>query len=338
MREHIQGPPDSGINTKRLVKADIRGREAYNYGNWFISKIGARYHATKSSDLDQYMHLKSPDLKSIMAQIDKADQELSRIGEGTSFPKWLLMRESVYDSHLLKAVVMLGGPGSGKSYMSGGLFKLGFRAVQSDMFFSMHLKKQGIPLKGLDIKSQKVKDLFNLAGQNNDNRLALMMKNMIPVVVESTGRNLSGSQWVKDTLNEHGYDVFGIFINLPVEVALARNKARGAKGDRQLVDDEVVNTHMSIQKNYQDGGFHKIFGKDKFFMVDSFAKDSMSKMAEIVKTITDAKLTNPIGQTILQNNVNTEYQRRLHTGDNKPGFPNHLLSPHGSPNHSPDSI
>src|SRR6185312_17348092 len=95
-----------------LIRQDI-GRESYMYGDWFISKIGQKYHASKTSGLDQYYHLQSTTLDAIIEQIKNSE----KVSEDFSFADWML-RESMYDRHLLKSVVMLGGPGSGKSYVS----------------------------------------------------------------------------------------------------------------------------------------------------------------------------------------------------------------------------
>ena len=64
-----------------------------------------------------------------------------------------LLNEGVYDKGILKAVFMAGGPGSGKSYITKGLFGIpeksgitsmhGLKVVNSDQEFEHYLRKFG---------------------------------------------------------------------------------------------------------------------------------------------------------------------------------------------------
>ena len=59
--------------------------------------------------------------------------------------------EGVNDPGIFKAVVLAGGPGSGKSYVAKklGLKTLGLLVVNSDSFFELLMKKKGLSLKNL---------------------------------------------------------------------------------------------------------------------------------------------------------------------------------------------
>ena len=60
----------------------------------------------------------------------------------------LVLDEGVNDPGIFKAIILAGGPGSGKSYVAQklGLSTLGLRVVNSDQFFIMLMNKKGLSL------------------------------------------------------------------------------------------------------------------------------------------------------------------------------------------------
>ena len=54
------------------------------------------------------------------------------------------LQEGVYDPNIFKAIFLAGGPGSGKSYVSGKITGgLGLKVVNSDPHFEKLIKPQG---------------------------------------------------------------------------------------------------------------------------------------------------------------------------------------------------
>ena len=87
-----------------------------------------------------------------------------------------LLKEGVYDKGILKAVFMAGGPGSGKTYITKGLFGIpektgvtsmyGLKVVNSDTEFEHYLRKFGFETAGygtLDLDKWP-KEVWDLVG------------------------------------------------------------------------------------------------------------------------------------------------------------------------------
>jgi adenylate kinase family enzyme len=173
--------------------------------------------------------------------------------------------EGVDDPGAFKAVILLGGPGSGKSYAASQLFGIpknmtvsagGLKTVNSDVPFEFLLKKNNIDMDlskltgdqrekvigsqpdSLRSKAQRVRDFqfekYSDAGTG--------------VMLDSTGENLTSVRKRMQHLKEKGYDVTVVVIDTPLEVAQQRNQAR----DRKLPADMVEKIHSVVQKNVQE--------------------------------------------------------------------------------------
>lgn len=300
---------------KRLTDIEKINKELYSYGQWMISKLGDFYHGIRINGTDHNSHMKETDLHVLLNLIDKKEN----IKE-SSFSEWLktkVIKESIYDKNLFKSVLMLGGPGAGKSYITHFFIDHGFRPVQSDMFFERYMKKADMSLSKVDLRNPKQKSLFDLASINNDNRLFALMKSMIPVVVESTGRNLSGISWIKKTLEESGYDVWGLLVNTTLEQALERNKSRA----RSLSDKELTDIHKTIKNNLDQGDLHRVLGKN-LLQIENKGVDLKDEVGKIISEIINSPLKNPIGHEKIHSSWEKENSRRQSSFDLKPGFPN----------------
>ena len=66
------------------------------------------------------------------------------------------IKEGVYDPNFFKAVLMAGGPGSGKSHIAGKTTGgLGLKIINSDDAFERYLEKEGLSLKMPDSETKK---------------------------------------------------------------------------------------------------------------------------------------------------------------------------------------
>ena len=64
-------------------------------------------------------------------------------------------------------------------------------------------------------------------------------------------------------MKQIGYDVYMIFVNTSLEVALKRNQMRA----RRIPDAIVITNHKQVQQNI--GKLQRIFGSSNFVVVDN---------------------------------------------------------------------
>ena len=193
--------------------------------------------------------------------------------------------EGKNDPGIFKAVFLAGGPGSGKSYVAGGLFGIpdklttsayGLKLVNQDTELEMFLKKY-FGTTDLDNMSN---DLFRQitdpsysahmgvrthAKALSKQRLKLYSKGRLGVIIDGTGHKFSDVKKERQKLIDLGYDTYMVFVNTSLEVAQMRNKLR----DRVLPSELVEKYWNNVQKNM--AYFQGLFGGSNFMLVDNNA-------------------------------------------------------------------
>jgi len=203
---------------------------------------------------------------------------------------------------LPKAVFMAGGPGSGKSTV---IHDLGLsqrlKVINPDDAYEESLKAAGIPLDRSKIveRYKELKQEYLKAVEDQDGTLAgelepeylslkaVMSKNMKlfsaaraaakktqeqytcdneNFLVDGTGGNLK--QIIKQAreLQALGYDVAMVFVDVPEETSLERNRQRGKIGGRRLTDTTVSRSWNAVAKNLEP--YRDFFG-DNFFYINA---------------------------------------------------------------------
>ena len=202
------------------------------------------------------------------------------------------LQEGLYDPNIFKAFFMAGGPGSGKSYVvrksTGGT---GLKIVNSDEAFEKLLKKAGLSLKMPDdelIPRDKIRDKAKvLTGKRRDN----YVEGRLGLVIDGTGKDYGKITKQASDLKQIGYDVYMIFVNTSLDVALANNKKRA----RTLKDNIVKDSWNAVQKNM--GKFQRYFGGTNFIIVDNNEVDKDGKLFDAcfkrVKGLLSNKVVNP---------------------------------------------
>lgn len=201
------------------------------------------------------------------------------------------IKEGVYDPGILKAVFLAGGPGSGKSAVSGEILGIpekvnyspfGLKVVNSDSAFVHFLKSggYGTELNKMDSKT------FNLVTAPMDvdpnsprakakrimtKQLELYTKNRLGVLVDGTGDEIKKIRKQKTMLEDMGYDTYMIFVNTDLDVALDRNRKR----TRRLPDELVKQSWKEVQRNI--GAFQGLF-KGNALVVDNSKQQPAGKL------------------------------------------------------------
>jgi predicted ABC-type ATPase len=213
-----------------------------------------------------------------------------------------LVNEGIDDKNLFKAVVLCGGAGSGKTTIASKAFTDGgVKFVNNDDIFKMYLKKANLDMD-LDRSKEGFaeKEALRVKGiQKTANRRDMWINNMLPIVIDGTGREINHITTAKKLLEDAGYDVSCLFVNTRLDVALKRNAERISKGDRKVDETFLKEAWRAVQANI--GKFQELFG-NKFEVVDNSetldAAGNMKlslRLAKIARKFLESPLQNKIG-------------------------------------------
>ena len=180
------------------------------------------------------------------------------------------LAEGVYDRNIFKAFFLAGGPGSGKSWVSGKtLSGAGLKVINSDEAFERMLKKERM---SLDFKGYSEKELIRRdeirakAKRMTALSLGKAIEGRLGLILDSTARNVPRIESENSHMRALGYDTFMVFVNTTLEVAMARNNER----QRKLPDAIVIQNHKEVQANI--GRLQNVFGTNNFVVVDNNKK------------------------------------------------------------------
>jgi len=194
-----------------------------------------------------------------------------------------LLTEGVNDPGILKAVFLAGGPGSGKSFVAGGLYGIpkkksvsayGLKVVNSDFELERMLNKFGFGTDLDDMPEELFKQLTDptyddysgmrtRAKELTASRMKMYMNGRIGMIIDGTGGKYDVVESSKKELEKIGYDCYMVFVHTDLEVAQKRNMERPRKLNPELVAD----SWQSVQKNKIF--FQGLFGNENFMMVDN---------------------------------------------------------------------
>ena len=202
------------------------------------------------------------------------------------------LQEGLYDPNIFKAYFLAGGPGSGKSYVvkksTGGT---GLKIVNSDDAFEKMLKKAGLSLKMPDdelIPRDKIRDKAKIL---TDKRRRNYVEGRLGLVIDGTGKDFDKITNQASDLEQIGYDVYMIFVNTSLDVALENNQKRA----RTLKDSIVKDSWNAVQNNM--GKFQRYFGGKNFIIVDNNEVDKDGRLFDTcfkrVKALLSNKVVNP---------------------------------------------
>jgi dephospho-CoA kinase len=175
-----------------------------------------------------------------------------------------ILSEGPNDPHIFKAIFLAGGPGSGKSFVSGKLLAgSGLRVVNSDDIYEYMMKKAGMELDP--------ETIFSPAGQATRERAKAITKRKqsshidgrLGLIIDGTGKDVAKYAKTKKMLEDLGYDTMMLFVNTSLDIAQERNLMRPRKLDPTVVE-KMWN---SVQQNIM--AFQQVFGAANFYVVDN---------------------------------------------------------------------
>ena len=175
-----------------------------------------------------------------------------------------IIDEGPNDPHIFKAVFMAGGPGSGKSFVSGKLLKgTGLRTINSDDIYEYMMGKENLPLDPETIFSPQGQEIRNKAKAITQRKQASHIDGRLGLVIDGTGKDVTKIKRASEALRSLGYETMMIFVNTSLDVAQQRNQQR----PRSLDPKEVEKMWNAVQQNIM--AFQQVFGTGNFIVVDN---------------------------------------------------------------------
>lgn len=211
------------------------------------------------------------------------------------------LNEGVYDPAIFKVFFLAGGPGSGKSYVSGKVSAgQGLRFVNSDSYFENLLNKAKL---GLDIDAYKGTPDYDVAMQYRDQAKGLATKTgenylegRLGIIFDGTGAKYNKIKNLRDKCIELGYDTYMLFVNTSLDVALERNEKR----ERTVPVEVVTEDWYAVQNNKPK--YQSLFGSSNFILVenDKFDENLLNKVWKQIMNIVKNPVKNPIAKAWIQ--------------------------------------
>ena len=206
-----------------------------------------------------------------------------------------LITEGVNDPGILKAVFLAGGPGSGKGYISKGLFGIpkttsvsayGLKVINQDKELERMLKQYGF---GTDLDDMPDEVFRQLTDPDYEDYSGMRdyakditaaqkkqyMNGRLGLIIDGTGHKYGKIKEQKKELEEIGYDCYMVFVHTDLDVAQKRNMERPRKLNPELVE-RSWNDVQKYKISYQG-----LFGNANYLMVDN--SKTLGEKAAIAK-------------------------------------------------------
>ena len=196
------------------------------------------------------------------------------------------LKEGLYDQGIFKAFFLAGGPGSGKTFVTGNAFGgTGLRQINSDAAFERSIKKAGLSLKMPDSEEEARDMIRTRAKALTGSMMDMSIKGRLGLVIDGTGRDYDKISAQMRMLKELGYDCSMIFVNTSLEVALERNSNR----PRSVPEYIVSKSWTAVQSNI--GKFQNLFGMSNMIIIDNNQSDkelvtvTLNKVSKVVRSL-----------------------------------------------------
>lgn len=218
--------------------------------------------------------------------------------------------EGPKDPHIFKAVFMAGSPGAGKSTVANMLFGgTGLKSLNVDTFWQFY-KKKGL---------EKDYDYF---WQKYQIQNSLYKSGKLGLLIDGTAKNPEAMRNVKKTLEDEGYETAMVAVNVSLEAAMRRAKARaqqpGPDFGREIDPEFIKDTWNKVQVGM--GKLQNIF-QERFFVIDNSRDNAKPDVTYAQKALTkwlNSPPSNPIAKKWLQQQQQSLQQQPDHDTEVKP--------------------
>ena len=141
-------------------------------------------------------------------------------------------------------IILIGGSGSGKSYVRSNLININAKVLDSDKYLTQIANQ-----KNVDLKNPKaVSDLYAETKprfQKYINNFAKYASTKDNIIIDSTGKDYEKNKKLILLFKEKGYDITIIYVDVDLKTALERNRNR-----ERVIPDEIVKAiHFNIRAN-----------------------------------------------------------------------------------------
>jgi shikimate kinase len=177
--------------------------------------------------------------------------------------------EGIHDKGIYKAIFMAGPPGAGKNLIIRqlGLLSYGLRLQDTDRtiaYLNANRKVDKIPYTN---------DGYNRGLEATLRQQSVLTKEMLGLIINTTGRDPTATQKLNNQLKKAGYDTFMVFVDVEEEVAtqriVQREKFATDPADRRPVDPEYFKSAYQDSKDNLD--FYALMFGDQFAVLDNSA-------------------------------------------------------------------
>lgn len=222
--------------------------------------------------------------------------------------------EGANDPAIFKAVFIIGGPGSGKSYVARnlGLNALGYVNINSDIAFEYLMKKHNLSPKMPPEEKEKRDVVRQRAKDITGNKSELAIEGRLGVIIDGTGDDYEKVSKLKENFDQLGYNTYLVVVNTKLDVARKRNQQR----TRTVPDEIVVDSWYNVQNNI--GKFAQIFENMSIIDNSGDISDTQNQIQNTYKKIvrfTNTPPNKPIAkQWLNQKRLNEEDVDEAETG------------------------
>lgn len=211
------------------------------------------------------------------------------------------LTEGVHDKAVLKAVFVVGAPGSGKTYLGKKLTdNFGFKHISSDKIFEFIMKQDGEDLNLKKVMTAAdmdyIQDLRRFSRQVMYREKDIYLKNRLGLLIDTPGY---GDYVVKDKkkLEYLGYDTMMLFVRTKLKTSITRNDNR----ERKIPTHVVSSIHKSVMDALPL--YIKVFGKNLTIVDnDVYDNDRDEFLWKEVMHFVNAPVRNKVGQDWIRRN------------------------------------
>jgi hypothetical protein len=268
--------------------------------------------------------------------------------------------EGINDPGKLKAIFLAGGPGSGKDFVMNSVLQgEGLREINSDTAFEYLMKKNNLDME-MPAHEKFERDIARGRAKTiTKEKERLSLAGRLGLIVNGTADDVEKIKAVKRQLEDLGYETMMVFVNTSNDVSRQRNVERGKSGGRKVSDGT---DKMGIPDGTQDirqqkweaaqkniGELQKVFGNDKFAVIDNSVDVRKASEEEKTKVLADFDRVRRMAQQFVRaENMNPKSKEWIANQSQKIGIqyqePNRYKTlsqvrqgVHANPTHKPDN-